>query len=58
MLLCAGEGDAQRVHSGEVGSELDLGDGTSSAASTVGQKSGKDGVPLLGMTGRPSCPFT
>lgn len=57
MHLGAGEGDAQQAHLGELGSDLDLGDGTSTA-STIGQKSSKNGVPLLGMTARRSCPFS
>ena len=47
----AGEAGAQRVASGEVGPDLDLGDGTSSAASTVVQK---DSGSPLGITGTAS----
>lgn len=51
----AGEGEAKRVQSGEVGSELDLGDGTSTPASTAAHKATKDGEPALAIAGkRPS----
>ncbi|KAL3158901.1 hypothetical protein ABBQ32_011616 [Trebouxia sp. C0010 RCD-2024] len=47
----AGEGEAKRVQSGEVGSELDLGDGTSTPASTAAHKATKDGEPALAIAG-------
>lgn len=51
----AGEAEAQRVNSGEVGAELDLGgDGTSTPASTAAGKASKDGHPALAIAGQVS----
>lgn len=55
MYTCksgAEEAEAQRVNSGEVGAELDLGgDGTSTPASTAAGKATKDGHPALAIAG-------
>lgn len=49
----AGEAEAQRVNSGEVGAELDLGgDGTSAPASNAAGKAPKDGHPALAIAGK------
>lgn len=63
MLVCAvhalsymsgaGEAEAQRANSGEVGAELDLGgDGTCTPASSAAGKASKDGDPALAIAGQ------
>ena len=49
-----GESEAQRVNSGEVGSELDLGDAASTPASNATHKATKDGDPALAIAGTTS----
>ena len=51
-MSCAGEAEAHRANSGEVGAELDLGgDGTSTPASSAAGKASKDGDPALAIAG-------